>query len=225
MRVLVIEDNEAVAKIVARSLEREGFLVDTAVTARDGGELGRSAEYSLIILDMILPDGHGISVLKGIRESGSATPVLVVSGEGDTDTIVKALDAGADDYLQKPFHDEDLRARVRALFRRRHLSGPATVACGNVVLNRKERYATVAEKRLELTSKEYTLLEYMVVNRDKVVTRADLLKKVWRFDFDPGTNMVDVNVSRLRAKLVRLGATCRFEAQSGAGYVFGEGRA
>ena len=213
MRVLVIEDNEAVAKIVARSLEREGFLVDTAVTARDGGELGRSAEYSLIILDMILPDGHGISVLKGIRESG----------EGDTDTIVKALDAGADDYLQKPFSDEDLRARVRALFHRRHLSGPPTVRCGNIVLNRKDRYATVAEKRLELTSKEYTLLEYMVVNRDKVVTRADLLKKVWRFDFDPGTNVVDVNVSRLRAKLMRLGATCRFEAQGGAGYVFGEG--
>jgi DNA-binding response OmpR family regulator len=223
MRVLVIEDNEAVAKIVARSLEREGFLVDTAVTAHDGGELGRSAEYSLIILDMILPDGHGISVLKTVRESGAATPILVVSGEGDTDTIVKALDAGADDYLQKPFSDEDLRARVRSLFHRRHLSGPPTVSCANLVLNRKERYASVAEKRLQLTSKEYTLLEYMVVNRDKVVPRADLLKKVWRFDFDPGTNMVDVNVSRLRAKLAGIGATCRFEAQSGAGYVFGEG--
>jgi DNA-binding response OmpR family regulator len=223
MRVLVIEDNEAVAKIVARSLEREGFLVDTAVTAHDGGELGRSAEYSLIILDMILPDGHGISVLKTVRESGSATPILVVSGEGDTDTIVNALDAGADDYLQKPFSDEDLRARVRSLFHRRHLSGPPTVSCGNLLLNRKDRYASVAEKRLQLTSKEYTLLEYMVVNRDKVVPRADLLKKVWRFDFDPGTNMVDVNVSRLRAKLAGLGATCRFEAQSGAGYVFGEG--
>jgi DNA-binding response OmpR family regulator len=223
MRVLIIEDNEAVAKIVARSLEREGFLVDTAVTAHDGGELGRSAEYSLIILDMILPDGHGISVLETVRESGSATPILVVSGEGDTDTIVKALDAGADDYLQKPFSDEDLRARVRSLFHRRHLSGPPTVSCGNLLLNRKDRYASVAEKRLQLTSKEYTLLEYMVVNRDKVVPRADLLKKVWRFDFDPGTNMVDVNVSRLRAKLAGLGATCRFEAQSGAGYVFGEG--
>jgi two-component system copper resistance phosphate regulon response regulator CusR len=146
-----------------------------------------------------------------------------VSGEGDTDTIVKALDAGADDYLQKPFSDEDLRARVRSLFHRRHLSGPPTVSCGNLLLNRKDRYASVAEKRLQLTSKEYTLLEYMVVNRDKVVPRADLLKKVWRFDFDPGTNMVDVNVSRLRAKLAGLGATCRFEAQSGAGYVFGEG--
>ena len=93
------------------------------------------------------------------------------------------------------------------------------------MLNRKGRYATVAEKRLELTSKEYTLLEYMVVNRDKVISRADLLKKVWRFEFDPGTNMVDVNVSRLRAKLTALGATCRFEAQSSAGYIFGERRA
>jgi DNA-binding response OmpR family regulator len=221
MRVLVVEDNEAVAKVVARSLEREGFQVDTVGTASDGAELAPSADYSLVILDMILPDGRGMSVLKTIRDRGSATPVLIVSGEGDIDTITEALNAGADDYLQKPFVDEDLRARVRALFHRRHLTGPSTVGCGNTLLHRIERYATVDGRRLKLTAKEYTLLEYMVVNRDKVLTRAELLKKVWRFDFDPGTNMVDDNVSRLRTKLVGLGATCRVDIQ-GAGYLLGE---
>ncbi|HEX3534706.1 MAG TPA: response regulator, partial [Gemmatimonadaceae bacterium] len=121
MRVLVVEDNEAVAKVVARSLEREGFQVEIVGTAGEGTELAPSVDYSLIILDMILPDGRGMSVLRTLRERGSATPVLIVSGEGDVDTITEALNAGADDYLQKPFVDEELRSRVRALFRRRHL--------------------------------------------------------------------------------------------------------
>lgn len=221
MRVLVVEDNEAVAKVVARSLEREGFQVEIVGTAGEGTELAPSVDYSLIILDMILPDGRGMSVLRTLRERGSATPVLIVSGEGDVDTITEALNAGADDYLQKPFVDEELRSRVRALFRRRHLTGPSTVACGNTVLHRIERYATVGGRRLKLTSKEYTLLEYMVVNRDKVLTRADLLKKVWRFDFDPGTKIVEENVSRLRASLAALGATCRLDTV-GAGYMLAE---
>jgi DNA-binding response OmpR family regulator len=220
MRALVVEDDGLLARVVVRSLTEEGFLVDVARTAEDGRRLARVNDYSLITLDMILPDGHGMSVLEIIRERRSAASVLVVSGKGDIETIVQALDAGADDYLQKPFRDAELRARVRALFRRGHFGGTATIVCGNIMLHRMERYATVAGERLDLTSKEYALLEYLLTNQGKTVTRTDLLEKVWRFDFDPGTNMVDVNVSRLRAKLAGLGASCRVDAERGVGYTF-----
>jgi len=223
MRALVVEDNELVARVIVRSLAQEGFLTDAAGTAGEGCRLARVNDYSLIILDMLLPDGHGMSVLEVVRERGSGASVLIVSGKGDIDTTVKALDAGADDYLQKPFRDAELRARVRALFRRGHFAGPPTIGCGNIMLHRMERYATVAGERLDLTSKEYALLEYLLTNQGKTVTRTDLLEKVWHFDFDPGTNMVDVNVSRLRAKLVGLGASCRVDAERGIGYVFSEG--
>jgi DNA-binding response OmpR family regulator len=223
MRALVVEDDESITRLVVRLLEQEGFLTDAAGTAAEGRQLARDNDYSLVTLDMLLPDGHGMSVLEAIRERHSAASVLIVSGKGDIDTIVQALDAGADDYLQKPFRDAELRARVRALFRRGHFAGAPTMACGNIMLHRMERYATVAGERLDLTSKEYALLEYLLTNQGKTVTRADLLEKVWRFDFDPGTNMVDVNVSRLRAKLVGLGASCRVDAERGIGYMFSAG--
>ena len=220
---MVVEDDELLTQIVVRLLEQEGFLVDAAGTAAEGRQLARVNDYSLITVDMFLPDGHGMSVLEVIRERRSAASVLIVSGKGDIDTIVQALDAGADDYLQKPFRPAELRARVRALFRRGHFEGTPTMACGNIMLHRMERYATVAGKRLDLTSKEYALLEYLLTNQGRTVTRTDLLEKVWRFDFDPGTNMIDVNVSRLRAKLVGLGASCRVHAERGVGYTFSAG--
>ena len=225
MRALVVEDDDGIARLVARSLEAEGFQVDIALTATEGGRLARANanEYALIVLDMILPDGHGMAVLEIVRERGSTTPVLIVSGQGDIDTLVSALDAGADDYLEKPYQVQELRARVRALLRRGQLAGSPTIECGNLMMRRMERVATVADAQLKLTAKEYALLEYLVVNRGKTLTRKELLEKVWRFDFDPGTNVVDVNVSRLRAKLADLGASCRVDAERGVGYVFSEG--
>jgi DNA-binding response OmpR family regulator len=223
MRALAVEDDESIARVIARSLELEGFQVDMALTASEGSRLARVNEYDLIVLDMILPDGHGMAVLEVIRERDSTTPILIVSGGGDIDTMVSGLDAGADDYLEKPFQLQELRARVRALLRRGQLVGSPRIACGNVMLNRMERYATVADAQLKLTAKEYALLEYLVVNRGKTLTRKELLANVWRFDFDPGTNVVDVNVSRLRAKLAELGASCRVDAERGVGYVFSEG--
>ena len=223
MRALVVEDSEDLAKIIARSLQPEGFRVDVAGTLRDADRLLLANDYGLIVLDMVLPDGNGIELLKIIRERGTATPVLIASGEGDIDAIVSGLDAGADDYLQEPFQPAELRARVRALRRRGPLSGSPGIACGNLRLDRVRRQASVEGARMNLTAKEYALLEYLATNRGKKLTRKDLLEKVWRFDFDPGTNMVDVNVSRLRAKLVELGATCRVDAERGVGYIFREG--
>lgn len=221
-RALVIEDDENIAALNRRLLELEGFQVDVALTAREGERLARANDYSAVTLDLLLPDGHGMAVLEIIRERSKTTPVLIVSGVGDISSTVSALDAGADDYLHKPYQAQELRARVRALLRRGQLVESPRIECGNVRLHRMERHATVADERLNLTAKEFALLEHFVINRGKTLTRKELLEKVWRFSFDPGTNMVDVNVARLRAKLVALGATCRLDSRRGVGYVFSE---
>lgn len=220
LRALVVEDDEGIAKLNKYLLELEGFEVDVAITAAEGSRLAGTADYSLIILDMILPDGRGMSVLEKIRERSKITPVLIVSGVDDITTTVGALDAGADDYLLKPYEVDELRARIRALLRRGQLVKSPLLTCGNIVLHRMERRATVSDVQLNLTTKEFALLEYFVINQGKTLTRKTLLEKVWRFDFDPGTNMVDVNVARLRAKLTDLAATCRLDAERGVGYVF-----
>jgi two-component system OmpR family response regulator len=171
---------------------------------------------------MMLPDGTGLSVLEAIRERDKTTPILIVSGIGDISITVTALDAGADDYLLKPYQAAELRARLRALLRRGQLAKSAKIGCGNVMLHTTERSVTVGETEVNLSPKEFSLLEYFVTHRGETLTRTELLEKVWRFDFDPGTNMVDVNIARLRAKLVGLGASCRLEARRGVGYVFSE---
>lgn len=219
---LVIEDEEAVALLNRRLLEMEGFRVDVALTAAEGGRLARANVYGLITLDMNLPDGHGLAVLKVIRERDKTTPVLIVSGIEDIGSTVSALDAGADDYLQKPYQGEELRARLRALLRRGLLAKSAKIGCGNVMLHTTERSVTVGDAPLNLSPKEFTLLEYFVSHRGRTLTRTELLEQVWRFNFDPGTNVVDVNVARLRAKLTGLGANWRLEARRGVGYVFKE---
>ncbi len=219
---MVVEDEHSIAELNGRLLELEGFRVDIALTAGEGGRLARANDYGMVVLDMNLPDGRGMDVLGIVRERSRTTPVLIVSGVDETATTVSALDAGADDYLNKPYEAAELRARVRALVRRGQLVESPVVACGNLSLNRIERSATVAGKELNLTVKEFALLEYFVINRGNTLTRQDLLKRVWRFDFDPGTNMVDVNVARLRAKLARLSTTCRVKSQRGVGYVFSE---
>ena len=224
MRALVIERDEQVAQLTKRLLESEGFGVDIALTARDGDQFVRANDYAMIVLHMTLPDGDAMAILGIIRERSTSTPILIVSEAGNIGSTVSALDHGADDYLYSPYDAEELTARVRTLLRRGHSAESPIIECGNVALHRIDRNATVAGARLNLTAKEFALLEHFVMNRGKTLTRAELLKKVWRFDFDPGTNVVDVNVSRLRAKLVDLGASCHLDAERGVGYVFmGEG--
>ncbi len=218
MRALVIEDDEGVASLNRRLLEREGLAVDVAMTASDGQRCARSVEYDIIVLDMGLPDGSGFDVLSAIREQSMRTPVVIVSGADEIDATVTALDAGADDYLHKPYKANELRARVRALLRRSQAAEPRLLVCGNVVVNRIERSVLVAKATLILAAKEFALLEYLLLNQDRTIGRKELLERVWRFDFDPGTNMVDVNVSRLRAKLTSLGASCHIASQRGLGY-------
>ena len=219
MRALVVEDDERVSRLNKRLLEAEGFQVDVAPTVPEANRRAQADNYDFVMLDMVLPGGSGMEVLATIRERSRTTPVLIVSGLDDIAVTVSGLDAGADDYLHKPYEPEELSARIRALLRR---SGPAlspTLQCGNLILNRVDRNASVGSGKLDLTAKEFALLEYFLLNPGKTISRAELLEKVWRFDFDPGTNIVDVNISRVRAKLTRLAAVCRIESERGVGYV------
>jgi two-component system OmpR family response regulator len=219
MRALVIEDEAGVTNLNRRLLEEEGFDVDTAGSVHEALDHVHHSTYDLVTLDIHLPDGLGLEVLEVIRSKSALTPVLIISANSAIDATVRGLDAGADDYLNKPYDTSELRARVRALMRRSSSTQAHAMTCGNVVLDGRNRTATVGEAAMDLTPKEFSLLEYLTSTAGAEVTRKELLEKVWRFDFDPGTNMVDVNVSRLRAKLLSRGATCRLDSVRGVGYV------
>jgi len=224
MQALVIEDDEQIAEVNKRVLEGEGFAVETATTVAEGQRLAVANEYDIIVTDLMLPDGHGLAIVEGVRAAGKGTPILVITGVDAVESTVAALDLGADDYLRKPYRIDELRARVRALMRRGQ-SGVATqITCGNITINRMSREAKVNERALNLTPKEFTLLEFFVSRRGTAVSRAELLEKVWRIDFDTGTNIVDVNVARLRGKLTALEATWHIDAERGVGYKFTEAR-
>ncbi|MFN2601628.1 MAG: response regulator transcription factor [Gemmatimonadaceae bacterium] len=223
MRALVIEDDEQIAAVNKRVLEGEGFDVETAATLSDGQRLALGNDYDIIVTDLMLPDGHGLAIVESVRGSGKGTPILVLTGVDAVESTVTALDFGADDYLRKPYRIDELRARIRALMRRGQAGVSTQLTCGNITMNRMSREARVNHRALNLTPKEFTLLEFFISCRNKPVARAELLEKVWRIDFETGTNIVDVNVARLRAKLTALGATCRIDAERGVGYKFTEG--
>ena len=200
-------------------LEQEGFAVDQAVTGSAAIERVLTTDYDAIILDLGLPDLDGLQVMEAIRRQGRTTPVLALTGSQDAETTVRALDAGADDYLRKPPVPEELSARVRSIVRRAAKQKAEQLACGNVVLNRLSRQLFVNGTEVALTSKELPLLEHLLLNRDQVISRTQLLEKVWAMDFDPGSNVVDVNVARIRKKLSDAQADVVISARRGVGFV------
>jgi two-component system, OmpR family, response regulator len=219
MRALVVEDEPTSALLSRHVLEREGFTVDTATTGGSAIELVLTTDYDAIILDLGLPDTNGLQVMEAIRREGRTTPVIVLTGSQDAETTVRALDAGADDYLRKPPVPEELSARVRAIVRRAAKQRAEQLACGNVVLNRLSRQLFVHGKEVSLTSKELPLLEHLLLHRDEVISRTELLERVWDMHFDPGSNVVDVNVARIRRKLADAGADVVISARRGVGFV------
>jgi len=209
------------AILTRQVLEQEGFAVDHAATGNDAQTLAFVNEYDAIVLDLALPDRNGLSVLQALRNDGRTTPVIVLTGANDSATTVRALDTGADDYLTKPIVIEEFRARMRALVRRGGAKRTEQLVCGNVVLNRLTREVLVAGKPCQLTAKEYQLLEHFLLHRGEVVSRTDLLEKVWDMHFDPGSNVVDVHVTRLRKKLDGADADVKITARRGMGFVIG----
>lgn len=221
MRALVVEDDETMALLIRHILEEEGFAADHARTAEEGETLAFVHDYDAVVLDLGLPDRSGMTVLQSLRRKGNDTPVLVLTARGDKETTVRALDAGADDYVRKPLAVEEFKARVRALIRRGGARRTELLSCGNLLLNRLTRDATVDGRSLSLTPKELGLLEYLLLHAGQVVTRTTLLEKVWDMNFDPISNVVDVNVARLRKKLAASGATAGIVARRGMGFVLG----
>lgn len=221
MRALLVEDDQTMALLTKQVLEQEGFAVDHAVTGNEAQTLAFVNEYDAIILDLALPDRNGLTVLQALRKEGKTVPVIVLTGNTESASTVRSLDAGADDYIKKPIVIEEFRARMRALVRRGGAKRTEQLACGNVVLNRLTRQVVVASKECPLTAKEFQLLEHFLMHQGQVVTRSELLEKVWDMHFDPGSNVVDVHVTRLRKKLEAASADIKIAARRGQGFVLG----
>ena len=227
-RVLVVEDDESIADVLRRTLRQEGHEVRSSA---DGVEALRTAEEfvpDLVILDLGLPGLDGVEVARRLR-ADSDVPILILTARADLDDRVEGLDSGADDYLGKPFERQELLARMRALMRRRPPRGSAAIVVGDLRLNPDTREVTRGEREIELTNREFELLEYLMRNQRLVVSRERLLEEVWGYDPLAMTNTIDVFISNLRRKLEQDGEPRVLHTKRGAGYVIraasGDGRA
>lgn len=218
MRILVVEDDSKVASFVARALEEEGHQADVAGDGLEGERQARLARYDVIVLDWMLPGMDGLSVCRSLRRAGVRTPVMMLTARDEVGERVLGLDAGADDYVVKPFALEEFLARVRALGRR-VADGAGVLAVEGLSLDLTRRTLTVdGAAPIELTNREFGLLEYLVRNAGRAVPRTELLARVWGTAFDPGTNVIDVYVRHLRDKLGPHGR--RITTARGVGYAF-----
>ncbi|WP_428684853.1 winged helix-turn-helix domain-containing protein [Sphingopyxis sp.] len=222
-KILVVEDDRTTADFIVKSLTGEGFVVDHAADGRDGLFHATDGSYDAIILDRMLPGIDGMAVLAALRAAKVATPILILSNLGAVDARVEGLTSGANDYLVKPFAFSELLARLKLLIAKP--SGGAQVetvlACEDLEMNLLNRRVTRAGKRIELQPREFRLLEYLLRHKDQVVTRTMMLEGVWEYHFDPGTNVVDVHVSRLRRKVDDGFDKPLVHTIRGAGYMLG----
>jgi two-component system, OmpR family, response regulator len=201
MRVLVVEDEKKTAAFIRKALQTEGFAVDVCHNGEDATTAAGLTAFDAIVLDIMLPGRDGLSVLKQLRAKQVPTPVLLLSARGEVNERVEGLNAGADDYLAKPFVLAELVARVRALGRRASDSRATVLQISNLTLDTVSHIAARDGRPIELTAREYRLLEFLMRSTGRICGRMAILEKVWDYDFDPGSNLVDVNVMRLREKI------------------------
>ncbi|MDE2618767.1 MAG: response regulator transcription factor [Sphingomonadales bacterium] len=226
-RVLVVEDDDRLADYISRGLLEQNFTVDRAANGRDGLFLATDAQHDVVILDRMLPGMDGMAVLKAMRAADVRTPVIVLSALADTNDRIEGLTAGADDYLGKPFSFAELLARLQALLRR-DKAGPAqaqtpVLRCADLELDRLTRQVRRGSRKIPMQPREFRLLEYLMLHADEVVTRTMLLEAVWDYHFDPGTNVIDVHISRLRRKIDDGEVVALLRTVRGAGYMISAG--
>lgn len=201
MRLLVVEDEKDLNRIISKTLTAEGYSVDSCYDGEEATEYILGAKYDVIILDITMPRKDGLTLLKEMRANGDLTPVLFLSARDSIDDRVKGLDTGADDYLVKPFSYDELLARIRVLARKYTGNKTNIYTLGDLVVNTESRMASRGGKDLNLSSKEYALLEYMIRNKGVVLSRENIENNIWNYDYTGGTNVVDVYMSYLRKKV------------------------
>ena len=224
-KILVVEDDPTTADYISKGLIESGYVVDHATDGRDGLFHATDGSYAAVILDRMLPGMDGLAVLNAVRAAGVETPVIILSAIGSTDERVKGLKAGSDDYLVKPFAFAELLARLEALQRRGAVSPDATVtqlACADLSMDLLSRKVERGGRRIDLQPREFRLLEFLLRNKNNVVTRTMLLEAVWDYHFDPGTNVIDVHISRLRKKVDEPDGTPLLQTIRGAGYMLSD---
>jgi DNA-binding response OmpR family regulator len=224
MKILLIEDEQRIADFVCAGFREQHFLVEHCLDGTDGYARASQGAYDVIVLDIMLPGRDGLSILKGLRQAGNATPVILLTARNELDDRIDGLNLGADDYLAKPFFVEELIARIHAMLRRISGERQNILQVGSLKLDRITREVSWAGKSVDLTGREFNLIEYLMRSPGRVFTRTQILEHVWGYDFDPSTNVVDVCIQRIRKKIASLDndetEVSPIESVRGVGYRF-----
>jgi two-component system copper resistance phosphate regulon response regulator CusR len=218
MKILVVEDDRKVAGFIEQGLREEGYAVDVAKDGEEATTLAHVNDYDAILLDLMLPKKNGLQVASELRREGRRTPILMLTARDATEDVVRGLDAGADDYLSKPFKFDELLARMRALTRRGGAARLDRLTYGSLELDRLRHKARANGHLLDLTPREFQLLEHFMLHPEEVIRRTELLEKVWDMHFDPESNVVDVHVGNLRRKLKEAGCDGLIQTVRGVGF-------
>lgn len=222
MRILVVEDDRKVAGFIEMGLREEGYAVDLARDGEQATLMAHVSDYDIILLDVVLPKKNGFQVAAELRREGRTTPILMLTSRDAGEDVVRGLDAGADDYLAKPFPFEVLLARIRALYRRGGATRQEVLQYGGIVLDRLRHAASMNGTQLELTPKEFQLLEHFLLHPEEVIRRTTLLEKIWDMHFDPESNVVDAHIKNLRRKLTDAAGKSPLRTVRGVGFSLGD---
>jgi DNA-binding response OmpR family regulator len=220
MRILVVEDDVSLSNLLVRALREESYAVDHAADGQEAEWLAFENPYDIIILDLMLPIKNGLAVLRSLREGGVSTPVLILTAKDTTQDVVRGLDEGADDYITKPFSLEELLARIRTLLRRGGTETASIIEVGPITVNPAKKQVCRDGTPIELTAKEYALMEYFARNPGVVLSRTQLSEHVWDMNFEPTSNVVDVYVGYLRSKIDKAWGSSFIKTMRGHGYMF-----